>query len=146
MTRKLFWEDSYLTQAVTQVTHVEGENLRVASTVFFAFSGGQESDSGTIGGFRVVEEARKEGLDIIYRLPPGHGLKIGDEVEIAIDWQRRYRPMRLHFAAEDDSPARVPAGAWNRESRGPYLRGQGADRFRPRRQPGVPVAAVADRC
>lgn len=99
MTRKLFWEDSYLTHTRTEVTYVNGECVRVASTVFFAFSGGQESDSGTIGGFR-VEEARKDGLEIVYRLSPNHNLNVGEKVEIMIDWPRRYRLMRLHFAAE----------------------------------------------
>jgi Ser-tRNA(Ala) deacylase AlaX len=33
-------------------------------------------------------------------LPEGHELKPGDKVRIDIDWNRRYRLMRLHFAAE----------------------------------------------
>jgi len=37
---------------------------------------------------------------IYYTLPDGHGLLPGDEVHMEIDWQRRYRLMRLHFAAE----------------------------------------------
>ena len=33
-------------------------------------------------------------------MPEGHGLKKGDQVTIQIDWARRYKLMRLHFAAE----------------------------------------------
>src|SRR5207237_19485 len=40
------------------------------------------------------------GAEIRYRLPEGHGLAPGEAVEVAIDWIRRYRLMRLHFAAE----------------------------------------------
>jgi Ser-tRNA(Ala) deacylase AlaX len=99
MTRKLFWDDPYRTNLSTSVTRVAGDEIRLESTIFFAFSGGQESDAGTIGGVR-VEEARKDGLDIVYRMAPDHGFAEGDGVEVAIDWARRYGLMRHHFAAE----------------------------------------------
>jgi Ser-tRNA(Ala) deacylase AlaX len=116
MTRKLFWEDPYRTALTTEITAAEGNDVRLAETIFFAFSGGQESDSGTIGARRVVAarwepekasgEAAEEGeqnpgpLDIVYTLDDAAGLAVGDRVEVKIDWRRRYRLMRLHFAAE----------------------------------------------
>jgi Ser-tRNA(Ala) deacylase AlaX len=97
--RKVFWEDPYLTRWTTRVARVEGEFLWLDSSIFFAFSGGQESDAGTIGGY-VVESAEKDDLDIVYRLSPDHSLQMGQDVAIEIDWIRRYNLMRLHFAAE----------------------------------------------
>jgi alanyl-tRNA synthetase len=97
--RKVFWEDPYLTRLTTEVARVEGRRVWLAATIFFAFSGGQESDEGTIGGFP-VETAEKDGLDIAYQLSADHTLSVGDEAEVAIDWPRRYALMRLHFAAE----------------------------------------------
>jgi len=99
MTRKIFWEDPYLTQLDTKITGVKDNDVTVGETIFFAFSGGQESDHGTIGNHRVLE-ARKEEKEILYALEDGHGLKPGDPVSMNIDWERRYRLMRLHFAAE----------------------------------------------
>jgi Ser-tRNA(Ala) deacylase AlaX len=99
MTRKIFWEDPYLTQLETCVIDVDGQDITLEQTIFFAFSGGQESDQGTIGGFPVLQ-ARQEDREIVYTLEDGHGMKPGDRVAIAIDWERRYRLMRLHFAAE----------------------------------------------
>ncbi len=99
MTEKLFWLDPYLTEMETTVESVCGERVTLASTIFFAFSGGQESDSGTIASLPVLE-ARKDGREITYLLPAGHGLSPGDRVRVEIDWDRRYRLMRLHFAAE----------------------------------------------
>ncbi|MEW5827804.1 MAG: alanyl-tRNA editing protein [Chloroflexota bacterium] len=99
MTLKRFWLDPYLTYLDTRITSVNGEAVTVAETIFYAFSGGQESDAGTIGGVPVLA-ARKDGLEIYYTLESGHGLKLGDPVRIVIDWPRRYRLMRLHFAAE----------------------------------------------
>lgn len=99
MTKKIFWQDPYLTDLETVVQTAHGNQVTVSETIFYAFSGGQESDSGTIGGYKVLE-ARKEGKEIFYTLEESHRLKAGDTVKICIDWDRRYKLMRLHFAAE----------------------------------------------
>ncbi|RPI78684.1 MAG: alanyl-tRNA editing protein [Desulfobacteraceae bacterium] len=96
---KVFWQDPYLTELDATVVAVNGDLITLNRTIFFAFSGGQESDSGAIAGLKVLE-AKKEGAEIFYQLEPGHNLKPGDPVLIKIDWERRYRLMRLHFAAE----------------------------------------------
>jgi alanyl-tRNA synthetase len=99
MTEKLFWENPYLTTLETVVESVVGDAITLRETIFYAFSGGQESDNGTIGGYFVIE-SRISGFDIQYKLPEDHGFKPGDRVRIEIDWDRRYRLMQLHFAAE----------------------------------------------
>lgn len=96
---KLFWTDPYLARLQTKVVAVDENQVWLRETIFFAFSGGQESDSGTIGGHRVTQ-ADKDGLDIVYTLDPSHDLNPGDPVEVLIDWNRRYGLMRHHFAAE----------------------------------------------
>jgi alanyl-tRNA synthetase len=99
MTTKVFWQDPYQTELQTTVKTVNGNQITVTETIFYAFSGGQESDRGTIGGHDVLE-AKKVDQEIIYTLNEQHGLKAGDVVKMTIDWERRYRLMRLHFAAE----------------------------------------------
>lgn len=99
MTHKVFWDDPYRTTLDTHIAAVDGEVVTLAETIFYAMSGGQESDAGSIAGHAVIE-ARKQGRDIFYTLPAGHGLVAGDAAHVEIDWARRYRLMRLHFAAE----------------------------------------------
>ena len=99
MTKKIFWKDPYLTQLDAHITSVKDTDITLDQTIFFAFSGGQESDSGTIGKSHVLQ-ARTEGREIVYTVENGHGLKPGDQVSMKIDWERRYKLMRLHFAAE----------------------------------------------
>jgi Ser-tRNA(Ala) deacylase AlaX len=96
---KLFWQDPYRTSLGTRIASVEGEVVTLEETIFYAFSGGQESDQGTIGGRKVLE-ARKDGGDIRYTLEQGHGLKAGDAVTVEIGGARRLKLMRLHLAAE----------------------------------------------
>ncbi|SHO53611.1 alanyl-tRNA editing protein [Desulfopila aestuarii] len=99
MTKKLFWDDPYARSHHTVVSSVDGCEVELESTIFFAFSGGQESDQGSIAGIPVVS-ARKDDLRIKYTLPPDHGLLVGQPVKVDINWERRYLLMRLHFAAE----------------------------------------------
>jgi Ser-tRNA(Ala) deacylase AlaX len=99
MTKKVFWQDPYLTHLDTTITSVNGNAVTVAETIFYAFSGGQESDAGSIGE-HPVREARKNGFEIVYTLDGEHNLQPDTPVTMLIDWERRYRLMRLHFAAE----------------------------------------------
>jgi Ser-tRNA(Ala) deacylase AlaX len=99
MVEKQFWQDPYLTRLESRVATVEADAITLDRTIFFASSGGQESDRGTIGGHSVLD-ARKQAGTILYTLGPGHGLMPGDRVLVEIDWPRRYRLMRLHFACE----------------------------------------------
>lgn len=99
MTHKQFWVNPYKTQLQTIITSLDRNIITVAETIFYAETGGQESDTGKIGSYDVTL-AQKDGLEIFYTLPREHSLQIGQVVTMQIDWQRRYRLMRLHFAAE----------------------------------------------
>lgn len=97
--RKVFWENPYLVELDTVVTSIKDNQLTLKETIVYGFSGGQQSDSGTINGFEILE-ARKDEKEIYYTIREGHGLKAGDLVHVEIDWVKRYRLMKLHFAAE----------------------------------------------
>jgi Ser-tRNA(Ala) deacylase AlaX len=99
VTRKLFWDDPYRAELATRIAAVRGDEVTLEATIFYAMSGGQESDAGSIAD-RPVIDARKNGRDIVYRLEPGHGLAPGQPATVRIDWERRHRLMRLHLAAE----------------------------------------------
>ena len=96
---KTFWADPYQRSLQTTITAIAGPRVLCAATIAFSFSGGQESDRTTIAGLE-VSTSEIDGTDIWYTLPPDHGLQVGQTVSMVIDWPRRYRLMRLHFAAE----------------------------------------------
>lgn len=97
--KKVFWENPYQTNLTTTVAAVSGNKVLLDETIVFSFSGGQESDKGCINGFEICNSEIIGNL-IYYTLPEGHGLSKGDKVTVEIDWLRRYKLMRLHFAAE----------------------------------------------
>lgn len=96
---KVFWQDPYLSELEARVNHAAGNLVTLDRTIIFAFSGGQQSDEGSIGGRRVLQ-AEKRGLEIYYSLEDGPELRPGQAVHLQIDWPLRYRLMKLHFAAE----------------------------------------------
>jgi Ser-tRNA(Ala) deacylase AlaX len=97
--RKVFWDDPYQHTLKTKVEAVDGNTVLFAETIAYSFAGGQESDRAWVNGMPILS-SQMEGNLIYYTLVEGHGLHVGDEVEMKIDWQRRLRLMRLHFAAE----------------------------------------------
>jgi len=123
--RKIFWEDPYQTELTTTVTGVSGNVVTLKETIAYAFAGGQQSDDGTINGFKIVK-AQKSDKEIFYTIEEGHNLKPGDIVEVKIDWDKRYKIMKLHFAAElvlelvnqhFDSPQKIGANITSEKSR-----------------------------
>jgi Ser-tRNA(Ala) deacylase AlaX len=93
--KKIFWENPYLTELEARVTSIDNSIITLDQTIAFAFSGGQQSDSGTIGGFQILE-AKKDGKEIFYTIEQNHNLLLNQNVMVAIDWEKRYRLMRLH--------------------------------------------------
>ncbi|HWR61814.1 MAG TPA: alanyl-tRNA editing protein [Clostridia bacterium] len=96
---KVFWTDPYLTKLSTRITSAANGTITLERTIAFAFSGGQASDTGTING-RSILKAEKLDKEIFYTLEGPQDMVPGDEALIEIDWERRYRIMKLHFAAE----------------------------------------------
>jgi len=99
MTVKTFWKDPYQTRLLSEVIRIEGHQIELSDTIFYAESGGQESDAGTMAQI-IVTEAIKHDQVITYTLAAKPHFKVGDQIETCIDWARRYALMKLHFAAE----------------------------------------------
>ena len=97
--QKVFWDDPYKKSLTTKVSEVNGDRILFEETIAFSFSGGQESDKAYVNGLPIID-SEKVGNVIYYVLPKDHGLSLGDKVTMEIDWSRRYKLMRLHFAAE----------------------------------------------
>ncbi len=77
---------------------VDGARVVLDQTAFNPRGGGLVSDTGTLGGLKVTE-AVKEGEEIVHVLesPPSFGP--GVVVHGGLDWERRFRIMRMHTSA-----------------------------------------------
>jgi alanyl-tRNA synthetase len=96
--KNLYFDDPYVREFSTRVAAVDGNMVELEDTYFFPQSGGQTGDTGTIGGERVVNVVA-EGGRILHVMESVASLHVGDSVKCSIDWDRRYRKMRLHSAS-----------------------------------------------
>jgi misacylated tRNA(Ala) deacylase len=103
MTQALFREDAYRKECEATVTAAGPEGVVLDRTVFYPTGGGQPGDSGVLevaGGpvLRVVEARKGETPDeVLHILEDGSPRPlVGAKVTARIDWDRRYRHMRMH--------------------------------------------------
>ena len=103
MTEEIFRDDAYAKSCTANVLEVDGRGVILDRTVFYAEGGGQPGDTGTIiaadgSSVQVVGTYQdRYGRGILHELaegenPPG----AGTEVTAEIDWDRRYKHMRMH--------------------------------------------------
>ena len=106
----LFRDDSYLKDCEARVVTVTDQGgIVLDRTVFYAHSGGQPGDTGTLiasNGTRIpidtaifTDAAKSEIAHILTPgTPSASALTIGDAVRAEIDWDKRYARMRMHTA------------------------------------------------
>lgn len=93
-----YFDDPYVKDFKAKVASVDGVNVVLEATYFFPRGGGQTGDSGTIDGVKVVDTVAENGR-IVHIMESAPRFKAGDMVECFIDWEKRYRKMRLHSAS-----------------------------------------------
>jgi len=107
-TRLLCYEDAYLKEFDTKVIKVlkmlDGETgVVLHETAFYPGGGGQPSDTGLIENDAMrarVVRLNRHGEIIIHFVDEVAGkIREGDNVKGVIDWNRRYRLMRIHTSA-----------------------------------------------
>ena len=103
MTEELFREDSYLKECDAEVVAVDENGIVLNRTVFYPLGGGQPGDTGTLawdGGSVPIVDTRY-GSDGTIRHIVADGVAsppAGTAVHADLDWERRYRHMRMHTA------------------------------------------------
>jgi len=103
VTEQLFREDSYLKECDAVVVTVDDNAIVLDRTVFYPMGGGQPADTGTIhwdGGSATVIDTRYGDGGAIRHIVAADAARpqAGGQVHVSIDWDRRYRHMRMHTA------------------------------------------------
>jgi misacylated tRNA(Ala) deacylase len=108
MTELLYLRDgdaAYVQRFTAKVTALPPGAVVLDRTFFYAVGGGQPADRGVLatpGGDEVpIADVARSGGVVLHRIGRGgdraaRSLKVGDEVEGRIDWERRFEHMRLH--------------------------------------------------
>lgn len=103
---QIFREDAYEKSCEATVLAADENGIRLDRTVFYPMGGGQPGDQGRLrlaasdgGGEVAIVDTRKgdEPEEVLHIAPEGAALPApGARVTAEIDWERRYRLMRMH--------------------------------------------------
>jgi misacylated tRNA(Ala) deacylase len=101
--RRAYYDDSYQKSLSATVTAVDGEWVELDQTIFYPLGGGQPGDTGTLTGpdgrsFRILDTRKSAAANQVrHQLDAAdHCLQCGDRVDTGLDWDRRYKHMRMH--------------------------------------------------
>ena len=100
MTKELFLEDSYLKEFEARVERLNGREMVLDKTAFYPGGGGQPPDKGTlrVGPIQAtVIDARREEGGVVHVLDDAIPNTVR-ELNLTLDWERRYAHMRYHTA------------------------------------------------
>ena len=102
MTERLYAQDAYLQSCQARVTAADEQGIYLDQTVFYAMGGGQPGDSGQLlmadGSVIRINDTRAttDGQVLHILTDLASQPSIGAQVTATIDWERRYKHMRLH--------------------------------------------------
>tara|TARA_B100001013_G_C24595827_1_gene436711 strand:- start:494 stop:1186 length:693 start_codon:yes stop_codon:yes gene_type:complete len=98
----LFIENSYLIEFESNILNIENNNIILEETAFYAKSGGQPGDTGKIifndKEIKIIDTIYDQNTNIKHICENIYDLKIGDKINGKINWQNRYKHMRMHSA------------------------------------------------
>ncbi|MEM9774795.1 MAG: alanyl-tRNA editing protein [Chloroflexota bacterium] len=111
-THKLYRENPYQISCKAEVVEVMGNIIRLDKTVFYGEAGGQIGDTGRINNLTITDAQHSVGRMLLRQDAPmiqvrtkiNHitentlAFAVGDSVKVEIDWERRYKIMRMHSA------------------------------------------------
>jgi misacylated tRNA(Ala) deacylase len=101
MTKLLYLTDCYLKEFDAKVINAEKNLIELDQTAFYPLGGGQPADKGKIifnrQEFQVINVFKEKGK--VFHQIDKEGLNKNCEVHCLIDWERRYKLMRMHTAA-----------------------------------------------
>jgi len=98
MTTRLYDKDHYLVEFDAKVTEIDGLNVVLDQTAFYAQAGGQAGDKGTINGETVIDTIFIDGKHV-HVMAEKPSFSVDDNIHGVIHWDRRYRIMKIHTAS-----------------------------------------------
>ena len=103
VTDLLFRDDAYLRSSTASVIAVAAGQIQLNRTIFYPLGGGQPGDRGIFKMadgqiLRVIDTRKGDTPNTVIHLVEGDTapLIVGTELAVGLDWEYRYRLMRLH--------------------------------------------------
>lgn len=102
MTKLLHMKNNYTKRFEAEIIEIVGNGVVLNQSAFYPLKGGVQNDIGMLvinGKKFIVTNVTETNNKVIHTLDKIEGIEIGMAVNGEIDWNRRYKLMRLHTAS-----------------------------------------------
>ena len=98
----LFIENSYLKEFDAKIIEINNNEIILDKTAFYAKSGGQPGDTGKFiinnNTFNIIDTIKDKKNNILHIAENNIQLNLGDKIKGNINWDQRYKYMKMHSA------------------------------------------------
>ena len=98
----LFLDNSYLNEFECKIVNINNNQITLNQTIFYAKSGGQPGDTGTLSNnennINIIDTTYDVEKNIIHITENDINFDINEKVKGKINWKTRYKHMRMHTA------------------------------------------------
>ena len=98
----LFLDNSYLNEFECKIVNINNNQIILNQTIFYAKSGGQPGDTGTLSNnennINIIDTTYDVEKNIIHITDEDINFEINEKIRGKINWKTRYIHMRMHSA------------------------------------------------
>ncbi len=98
----LFLDNSYLKEFECKIVNINNNQIVLNQTIFYAKSGGQPGDTGTLSNkeydINIIDTSYDVEKNIVHITENDINFDINEKVKGKINWKTRYKHMRMHSA------------------------------------------------
>ena len=98
----LFLNNSYLKELECKIVNINNNQIILNQTIFYAKSGGQPGDTGTLSNnendINIIDTTYDVEKNIIHITDENINFEINEKIKGKINWETRYKHMRMHSA------------------------------------------------
>ena len=98
----LFLDNSYLKELECKIVNKNNNQIILNQTIFYAKSGGQPGDTGTLSNnendINIIDTTYDVEKNIIHITDKNINFEINEKIRGKINWKTRYKHMRMHSA------------------------------------------------
>ena len=98
----LFLDNSYLKELECKIVNINNNQIILNQTIFYAKSGGQPGDTGTLSNnendINIIDTTYDVEKNIIHITDENINFEINEKIRGKINWKTRYKHMRMHSA------------------------------------------------
>jgi len=94
--KPIYYQDQYIKEVSTKVLEIHGDKILLTDVIAIPPSNTEPGDKASINGVSVASLSKDKEKNLIWYQIESGDLKVGQQVNLSIDWEWRLNVMKLH--------------------------------------------------